>query len=59
MNEWISVNDELPKTAYWVLVTNGVGVTMGEWDVCDWETTSRHIKEVTHWMELPLPPEGK
>ena len=61
MNEWISVEDRLPKIGTPVIVQGGCGYYDGE----NWRTYLA-IKsngayaviqwKVTHWMPLPAPP---
>lgn len=54
--DWIKCSDRLPEYAYLVLVTNGIDGGVGEYDICQWYST---IKNITHWMPLPGPPEVK
>lgn len=72
MSEWISVKDRLPPECEDVLIySNGFSIigaflaygTNGPicWQVNDWDESeiSHALKEVTHWMSLPNPPEEK
>lgn len=63
-NEWISVNDRLPKNGDWVLVYGDGKIYMAfvdqdnQWCV-DADGYDGHIENVdwvTHWMELPKGP---
>jgi len=65
MNEWHSVNDRLPEEPnYWVLVyADGAIACRGfmpgkgfqDWELC--QAPGLVLSEITHWMELPNPPE--
>lgn len=71
MNEWISVKDRLPPecesvliysrgflpiSAYLIYLTSNDPIC---WSVNDWSGNDTDIKldDVTHWMQLPKPPE--
>lgn len=67
INEWISVEDRLPKFDKNVIVFTAGGVTTARLDRIDyrgphWEFNESNTiywlsKPVTHWMDLPAPPE--
>ena len=64
VHEWISVKDRLPENEKYVLVySQDGGVAEGkynarfkEWVQFRWNVTE--LKNVTHWMPMPEPPEG-
>ena len=64
MNEWISVEDELPSShSGSVLMATKHGVAEGhflenKWCQYRW-SCSLGKEEVTHWMPLPEPPNTK
>ena len=58
VQEWISVDDRLPKPTYCVLVVGAYSEmaidalgTDGEW--------MGMVEDITHWMPLPEPPKGE
>ena len=56
MTEWISVKDSLPDHAYRVLITDGIRVVLGEYDLDFWCGESRYLDDnigVLFWMPLP------
>ena len=66
-NEWISVDDRLPKNRFArVLVflrddeyTKNIGFNKIDTDRCvngEWVRWGRHV---THWMPIPEPPKGE
>lgn len=59
MSEWISVNDKLPSWQQsWVLMYGKYGVTIGRITVSGrWEGQGVKKNWITHWMQLPEPPE--
>lgn len=62
---WIPAGAALPDSCRCVLVTDGDGVWVGCWaelpdGTYHWEdvqTEEEFDSVITHWMELPLPPE--
>lgn len=70
-NEWISVDDRLPDDNYGkYLVATSCGKqwmghynlppTPNEWMLNGWSMNGGwHPFDITHWMPLPKPPEGK
>ena len=57
MSEWISVEERLPEAEVDVLVTDDNGyVYVSRYHVGSISFWSA-MKEVTHWMPLPAPPE--
>lgn len=61
---WISVKDQLPERFKPVLICrekNGKPyVEQGYKDVCEWwKVYGTRTKQVTHWMQLPEPPEER
>lgn len=62
MNEWISVNDELPVTTgipftrYLVMHVNRLDNTLLWMSIQYWVTDKWDMEGVTHWMPLPEPP---
>lgn len=65
--EWISVKDRLPEdpenqfSELRHIITDGKTVTVSTfvyWPPWTW-ILPHYMKEVTHWMPLPKPPEGK
>lgn len=63
MCNWISVKDRLPDECTHVLVYGEFGVSMAflygdnkHWYIADTEDWDE-VREVTHWMPLPEPPE--
>jgi hypothetical protein len=66
MNNWISVEDELPKGDYDDECIDVYSIAMGRITDCTyidsnyWETyQGDRIYDVTHWMPLPEPPKDK
>lgn len=61
---WIKVQDEHPEPFTRVLVWGGskhkkpLIAHRGYFEYFFYENTSTAIKQVTHWMPLPLPPIG-
>lgn len=53
--QWISVEDELPKKENGYLVSDGTGVLFGYWVDGFW-MPSELSGDITHWMPLPNPP---
>jgi hypothetical protein len=51
--EWIPVDQRLPAEAVRVLATDGTDVFDSEYCMGNWEWCA----DVTHWTELPEPPE--
>ena len=66
MIEWISVKDRLPKEYYRVLVSGDDGIFRAYcWDDGSWQCCPQGsyagdgcVFGITHWAELPLPPEN-
>ena len=59
---WISVKDKLPKYSEMVLVCDKESVGTGYYDIDCWvcvENLRGNKKDITHWIELPEPPEAK
>ena len=73
MNDWIDVNDKLPDTTRDVIVTDGIDVSVAQYNkpwnkswigVCNgdlaWtETGDLFMPNVIYWMECPEIPVGK
>jgi len=68
MPQWISVKDRLPEIGEWVLINDPevcqrVAPPSSNWDwEFAWATDHQSFYEptdITHWMPLPKPPEGK
>ena len=67
VQEWISVNDELPKTGEYVVciaMRNPFSRLMpmvARIEKNGWVNpiTEQYISEVTHWMPMPNPPKGE
>jgi len=63
MSAWISVKDKLPRKRQVVLVSDGKSVSCGMFRGIDFGSNENWIwrgnrdKIVTHWQELPEPPE--
>lgn len=64
MSEWISVKDKLPETKHgtWskddYLVINLYSYNIGRTRDGVWvDMDNNYIDDVTHWMQLPEPPE--
>lgn len=55
MNEWISRTERQPPNHEDVLLTDGIDIEIGCWDVCGFVGSNMDDK-VTHWMHLPIPP---
>lgn len=53
--EWIGVEDRLPRIDQFVIWYSVEG-NMGIWEI-DKDDDMPWLKEVTHWMPLPEPPE--
>ena len=59
VQEWISVDDRLPKNSDNVLVCHNNGlVTTNAWLGSNWWFNNER-NQITHWMPLPEPPEGR
>lgn len=66
VQEWISVDDRLPKDWTDVLVSSRFDFletavytgTPGKWRVC-WNGDMLEADSITHWMPLPRPPKGE
>ena len=66
VQEWISVDDKLPKPRKRVLIYSRHGFcesafyigVPGEWRVA-WNHEMLDADSVTHWMPLPEPPKGE
>ena len=71
--KWISITEQMPKIETFVLVARpaykGMSVTVATYKESDhggliWVETNEDmenlffLKDVTHWMPLPLPPEA-
>lgn len=61
-NNWISVNDRFPdKYGRYLVYEPEIGVYIAFVCLCNgkyfWLKTSLEERKVTHWMELPKPPE--
>ena len=57
VQEWISVDDRLPKNSDNVLVCHNNGlVTTNAWLGSNWWLNNER-NQITHWMPLPEPPE--
>jgi hypothetical protein len=53
---WISVKDRLPKNDDEVLVSTRLkNIGIGWWD--SYWRSDLSVKEITHWMPMPAPPE--
>jgi len=61
--KWISVEDELPKSPYDILVWNNVNrfieVANYNSDEESFQNGSYCLENITHWMELPDEPEDQ
>ena len=58
VQEWISVDDRLPKNSDNVLVCHNNGlVTTNAWLGANWWFKNER-NQITHWMPLPEPPEA-
>jgi hypothetical protein len=57
--EWISVEERLPKDSERVLVYGEKGICFATRYKRDWLTPMRYNGEITHWMPLPAPPKMK
>ena len=66
VQEWVSVDDRLPKPSKRVLIYSRHGFcesafyigVPGEWRVA-WNHEMLDADSVTHWMPLPEPPKGE
>ena len=61
LTQWVRVDDHTPVLYQEVLVCNAGNVTLAEYrSDQEWYSDSEesHLYKVTHWMPLPLPPEG-
>ena len=66
VQEWIPVNDRLPKDWTDVLVLSRFGFletavytgTPGKWRI-GWNGDMLEADSITHWMPLPQPPKGE
>ena len=57
VQEWVSVDDRLPKNSDNVLVCHNNGlVTTNAWLGANWWFKNER-NQITHWMPLPDPPE--
>ena len=69
-NEWISVQQELPKTGLVLVVNDSGDITVGSHEIkhdggcwrigndnVSWDYDFNHDYDVTHWMPLPSPPD--
>ena len=55
-DDWISVKDRLPKNDDEVLVSTRLkNIGIGWWD--SYWRSDLSVKEITHWMPMPAPPE--
>ena len=67
VQEWISVDDELPKTGEYVVCIakrnpfSGFMPMVARIEKNGWVNpiTEQYISEVTHWMTIPQPPKGE
>ena len=62
MNEWISVENQLPEDNVTVIVENGIAyIRKGEWYTLTGERYPGKLIQwnVIHWMPFPKPPESK
>ena len=67
VQEWISVEDELPKVGGYVVCIakrnpfSGFMPMVARIEKNGWVNpiTEQYISEVTHWMPLPNPPKGE
>lgn len=58
VQEWVSVDDRLPKNSDNVLVCHNNGlVTTNAWLGANWWFKNER-NQITHWMPLPEPPEA-
>ena len=66
VQEWVSVDDRLPKNWTDVLVSSRFGFletavytgTPGKWRI-GWNGDMLESDSITHWMPLPEPPKGE
>lgn len=59
VQEWVSVDDRLPKNSDNVLVCHNNGlVTTNAWLGANWWFKNER-NQITHWMPLPDPPKGE
>jgi hypothetical protein len=58
--EWISVKERLPEDDKWVLVTDGLGIGLAQYNLDQDDFFGYNERKVrgyiTHWMPLPKPP---
>ena len=67
VQEWISVDDELPKTGEYVVCIakenpfSRFMPMVARIEKNGWVNpmTEQYISEVTHWMQMPQPPKGE
>lgn len=70
MNGWIDIKDEVPKPNRYVIVcfrwNSFINIMQLQYDSkykeykwTDWCYDPVSFETVTHWMELPLQPDGK
>ncbi len=59
--KWISVKDALPQNEYDVLVFTKWGITIAKkWSGSEWVDNHLYsVCDISHWMPLPAPPNGK
>ena len=59
--KWINIEDKLPESPYDILVWNNVNkfieVANYNSDEKSFQNGNYHLENITHWMELPEPPE--
>lgn len=58
--EWISVKDRLPDDQYGILLYTGSQISIGYYDTKNFkfiDDSGRDYIPITHWAELPEPPE--
>ena len=62
MSEWIKCSDRMPEDGKHVLLWDGNTCHAGYWmEYLDrWESAfvpAEELRDITHWMEMPEPPE--
>lgn len=59
MDKWISVNEKLPeKRRHYLCITKLGSYGIWYWDIQRWTDGDGLMRDPSHWMLLPAPPDA-